>query len=530
MKNPATVHLGYAVGSGEPVAVPLAHTFVTGQTQQSGKTTTLRAIVGRSGRRALAFLTKRGEEFEGRRIPPFLPREGVEPIHWRLVETILASALGQRTMRYERLWLIHATKGATSLAGVRENVVRLLAKAKGGTAVEAYTLIREYLDLVVPDMVALGASDALDLAPGLNVMDLTTAGPQLQALVIRAALERVNRHEREILTVFPEAWEFAPRGRSAPAKDEAVAMARKGAVLGNFLLCDSQDLAGVETTIRQAASVWILGVQRELNELKRTIDSIPAGIAKPKAAEVATLEVGQFFACWGRQAVKVYVQPVWMQPEEARAVALGRDFEVRRPIPPKSPPPAHPDLIHPAAFTESEEPMTPGQEKKLDQVLDLLKKIPATPPTGEAGDPERFEQFPIALPKGFQTAPDLDAIYAEVRKRLLAEKPVLLRILGVENRIEVETEVEVITANGDSLRGRLALLILGGFFDQGVTGHSVMKELTRRGAAPAVGSLYAELDELTRLGFLIVEPAADKKSGKKYQAVAEAKANVRKVG
>jgi hypothetical protein len=53
--------------------------------------------------RALAFVTKRGEEFEGRRIRPYLPREGDQPIHWRLVETILASALGQRNMKYERL-------------------------------------------------------------------------------------------------------------------------------------------------------------------------------------------------------------------------------------------------------------------------------------------------------------------------------------------------------------------------------------------------------------------------------------------
>jgi hypothetical protein len=160
-----TIHLGYEVGTGEPVAVPLAHTFVTGQTQLSGKTTTLRAMVGRSGLRALAFVTKRGERFDGRRIDPYLPREGEEPIHWRLVETILASALGQRAMKYERYWLIQAAKGATSLAGVRENVERLLKKAKGGRTEEAYTLIREYLDLVVPDMVELRAADVLDLAP-----------------------------------------------------------------------------------------------------------------------------------------------------------------------------------------------------------------------------------------------------------------------------------------------------------------------------------------------------------------------------
>lgn len=38
------IHLGYEVGTGAPVAVPLKHTAVTGQTQESGKTTTLEAL------------------------------------------------------------------------------------------------------------------------------------------------------------------------------------------------------------------------------------------------------------------------------------------------------------------------------------------------------------------------------------------------------------------------------------------------------------------------------------------------------
>jgi hypothetical protein len=156
------VHLGYEVGSGHPVEIPLAHTFVTGQTQLSGKTTALRAIVERSRRRALAFVTKRGETFEGRRIAPYLPREGDRPIPWRLVETILASALGQRNMKYERLWIVNAAKGARSLADVRANVTRLQAKAKGATA-DVYMLIGEYLDLVLPEMRELAAADVLDL-------------------------------------------------------------------------------------------------------------------------------------------------------------------------------------------------------------------------------------------------------------------------------------------------------------------------------------------------------------------------------
>jgi hypothetical protein len=276
------VLVGFELGTGQPVRVPLAHTFVTGQTQLSGKTTTLRAIVVRSGRRALAFVTKRGEEFEGRRIRPYLPREGDKPIHWRLVETILASALGQRAMKYERYWIVNAAKGARSLQQVRDNVDRLQKKAKGSTA-ETYELIGEYLDLVLPEMRELNAADQLDLQPGLSVIDLVGHTQQLQELVIRACLERINQHEREVLTVFPEAWKFAPRGRVTPSSAEAMAMAREGAVIGNLLMCDSQDIAGVDTVVRQAASVWILGVQRELNELKRTLGMIPAGIKKPKA-------------------------------------------------------------------------------------------------------------------------------------------------------------------------------------------------------------------------------------------------------
>lgn len=291
-----TVHLGFEVGTGTPVEIPLAHTFVCGQTQQSGKTTTLRAIVHRSGARALAFLTKRGEDFEGRPIRPYLPKEGDAPIHWRLVETILASALGQRNLKFERLWIINAAKGARSLDDVQANVRRLFATTKNQRAQETYTLLDEYLELVVPQMRDLNASPVLDLQPGLNVMDLTGIGAQTQAMVIRAALERINHHETGVLTVLPEAWEFAPRGRSAPAKDEAIAMARKGAApkVRNFLLVDSQDIAGVETVVRQACSVWLLGVQRELNEVKRAIDLMrQAGIAAPKAQDVAQLELGQ---------------------------------------------------------------------------------------------------------------------------------------------------------------------------------------------------------------------------------------------
>jgi hypothetical protein len=69
--------------------------------------------------------------------------------------------------------------------------------------------------------------------------------------------------------------------------------------------------------------VWILGVQREANEIKRTLENIPAGFKKPKPANIATLELGQFFACWGQHAIKTYVQPAWMDDRTALQIACG---------------------------------------------------------------------------------------------------------------------------------------------------------------------------------------------------------------
>ena len=69
------VHLGYIVGSGEPLSVPLRNTTVTGQTQDAGKTTLMEGLIVRSGKRAITFVTKRGERgFQSpdtMRIPPY---------------------------------------------------------------------------------------------------------------------------------------------------------------------------------------------------------------------------------------------------------------------------------------------------------------------------------------------------------------------------------------------------------------------------------------------------------------------------
>lgn len=481
---------------------------MTGQTQLSGKTTTLRAIVERAGKRAIAFVTKRGEHFEGQRIPPYLPREGKEQIPWRLVETIMAAALGQRNMKWERGAIVTAAKGATTLEEVRRNVQKLHDKTKNVKTIELYMLLGEYLDLVLPEMRGLNASHDLTLRPGLNVMDLSETGPQTQAMVIRAVLEQINRHESEVLTVFPEAWEFAPRSRGAPAKDEAIAMARKGAGIGNFLLCDSQDIAGVDTVVRQAASVWILGVQRELNELKRTIQMIPAGIKRPKPEEVSTLELGQFIACWGKHTVKTYVQPIWLSDDEARAVALGGPV----PKPPPAPQKADAEISNEKLDLILDTIRSQGKrisdlENRFDEMrgdvyvrLSTIEKRPSldhttlnpTSPRTTNND----QEYDMA---------DFEEFYRLTLERLRKEAPALVATLAVEPELIVTVEKKRYEYDAKTPIGGFAKLIAEGFFDNTRSPNSAFEELKRRGYSLAKPSAYGFAKQFATLGFLTIE-------------------------
>jgi len=314
------IALGFEVGTGRPVEIPLAHTVVTGLTQHAGKTTAIEALLARSGLRAVCFVTKRGEiGFHAyRRIPPYF-RERAD---WQYVQSLLEATMRER-MRFERAWIMRACKGATTLAGVHEHVRRLLKGARG-IHENVYTALDHYLQLVVPQVQAGGFADTLQIEAGLNLMVLTDFSSEMQALVIRAVVERVLEAERGVVVVLPEAWEFLPERRGSPVKAAAEALLRQGAVLENFVWLDSQDIAGVDKRYLKGCGVWLLGCQPEANEAEHTLRQIPLPrSAKPDISAIQGLPRGHFFACWGNQALKVYVQPSWMGVGLAQMVALG---------------------------------------------------------------------------------------------------------------------------------------------------------------------------------------------------------------
>src|SRR5258708_3299872 len=115
------VHLGFEVGTGVSVSLPIRHMVVTGQTQESGKTTTLEAVITGRGLPAIGFLTKRGEaSLSGRKILPYF-RERAD---WQFVQSIIESTFKQG-QDFKQPWIMRVCEGARSLADVQRRAAKL---------------------------------------------------------------------------------------------------------------------------------------------------------------------------------------------------------------------------------------------------------------------------------------------------------------------------------------------------------------------------------------------------------------------
>lgn len=314
--------LGYEVKTAEQVSIKPSHMIVTGLTQLSGKTTTLEAMIKRSGLRAIAFKTKVGETgfSEGFIIRPFFQ----EKSDWQYVESLIEATMKER-MRFERNWIIRASKGTKSLKEVFENCQQLERQARGGLEKGIYTNLIAYLELILPQMEKTEFSKELRLKDGVNIMDLEKLSDEVQSLVIRSVIEYVLKNETNTIVIIPEAWKFLPQDRGSPVKYAAEAFIRQGATNKNFLWIDSQDIAGVDKTILKQVANWVLGLQTEKNEVQHTLDQIPLPKAmKPDADEIMTLKIGHFIVCNPDFTKKVYVVPSWLDDETAKQIALNQ--------------------------------------------------------------------------------------------------------------------------------------------------------------------------------------------------------------
>ena len=329
-------HVGFEIGTGEPVDAELHHLAIFGLTQKSGKTTALEAFIHRidGDSKVLVLRTGRGEiGFEGARRIPFFFRERTD---WQFVEGMISAHL-QEKAKFYRGDIMRACRGANSLEDVRKHVLAALEKSREGSFVEKiYTELDQYLSEILPQLHAVHFSSELKLSKGPQVMDLESVRPSLQQLIISATLDNVMQSHRNVIVVLPEARDFIPEDRRTPAKMSIENLIRKGAKLGNYLWCDSQSLTGLDLDVMRSVGIWMFGRQNLDREMERSAKAVPNGRAR--ASDIQSLKLGQFFLVQGEEVKKVYVQPAWLPDKEARTVAMGASVaeSTRRPTMEKS--------------------------------------------------------------------------------------------------------------------------------------------------------------------------------------------------
>ncbi len=586
----AAIHLGYVVGTGEAVEIPLRHTAVTGQTQESGKTTTLEGLISRSGLQAVAYVTKRGESsfHVMHPIAPYFQ----ERADWKFVQSLLEAST-ETKLKFEQSWIMRASEGARTLEDVRANIGkfihgvrdtrqvkhrkgaevkdRWLQKPARGLSGDVYYVLAKYLDDIMPELARLPYSTKLELASGLNVMDLRDYEFPLQALVIRSVLDWTRQNGAGIINVTPEAWKFAPKQKGSPVRQSAEEYIREGAALKNFLWIDSQDLAGVADVLMRQVGVWLFGVQRAKHEIERALDHMPEGLParRPRPADIATLQKGQFYVCFSREMYKVYVQPAWMTAAHAEAIARGEeDVESAREIL-KDYAHEHKEKTSKSGLRAKAEPA--GAREHLDDEHGTRVGRTAVQAAGEevsGSEPEKeeamwkekyealkkeFDQLKADLAETqkelsvhqeheFESGADieperrrlsekdrilsdgngnLELIYRYVVDRAAKDRGVL-QLLRDTPEIQITRQRRTLEMNDTETPGRIAILISEKFFDQPQNSGQVTKEFKRRGwfsVKTSNAAVLRPLADIAEMGFLT-------RDGSHYQVVPGMKVNI----
>jgi hypothetical protein len=525
-----TIPLGFEVHAGGPVAIPLKHLAITGQTQEAGKTTALEALITRAGVRAVTFVTKRGEGafVNARRIDPYFR----EQADWQFVASILEASRGEK-LKFERAWIIRASRGARTLADVHRNVKRAQEKATGLSA-DVYLTLDAYLEIVVPQIARVRWAPALSLSAGVNAMDLTGLTVELQHLVIKSALDWILEHAADTVVVVPEAWKFIPQGRNTPVKLAAESFIRQAAALQNYLWLDSQDLGGIDKTILRSVPVWLLGVQREANEIARTLANIPAGVHKPKAADLALLGLGEFYACYGKYAIRTYVQPAWLSADEALEVALGTRPALgrawRQRIVTLE---QQEDTVNKAdaeALQRDNETLR-RENAQLRQAIEHLEgriahaergSTTAAVPARHAGAARESranragDDAPTSAPRGGAAAPGAspgataanvdEDLYQAIKARLVAEAPHILEVVLAQPEIEITIQRPRLQFEEHSLKWRIVRLLRDQLFKgEPLSCGQIRSALKRTGPDANTANIGRAMADLVRAGIFTDE-------------------------
>lgn len=528
----------FKTGTAKPIYLREGHTVITGLTQESGKTTGVEALVARGRIRAVSFITKRGEMgFTGQRMiqPYFKEQKKGEYIDWQYVQDILESTMGEK-MKWERSYIINASKSAKSLEDVYQNIRASKEKATRGFDQSVFTNLSAYFEIVLPQIEERQFASKLSLKAGFNVMDLTDMTDEMQSLVIQSTMEYIYRRMKNVVVIIPEAHKFIPQGYKNPVKPIARRYIREGANIKNFLWIDSQETVSVDKAILKQCSNWIMGYQQERNEIKNVRENL--GMKEVTSKDIMDLKLGHFIARINRKIHFVYVWPDGVPEEMAKEIALGG-----------RPPEDAKEFLH-ALREGSDEKMYRQKSEELQRELNearaQIESLEKEKPTEDAVLREDFNNLKKqlrdvveqrdktykdavhvdlatkrqteeikALKKELEALKTTKAFIESMREVLVPHGAVQVVAQGSLSPLDVQMEVEapslevkrvrkVVKVDGDTVEGKILLLWIDGKVpqDKWTPISKIRVEFQNRAWSWSNPNGRRALDTLTRWGFL----------------------------
>ncbi len=168
----------------------------------------------------------------------------------------------------------------------------------------------------------------------------------------------------------------------------------------------------------------------------------------------------------------------------------------------------------------------PLTKPEADRVIDVIRSLVSADTyvaKGGSGAPANGTPVQKGTPAAEAVAPEmadlagklrleagqLELLYQAMKRRFIEElpdDPILVRLVASRPEIVVEIERRTVTLSASTLKGRLARMIVGGWFDAKRTTGGTRTELSRTGTDPGGGGqLSTALGEMVRDGFLVRE-------------------------
>lgn len=324
--------LGYEVGTGAIVDVPVTHTVFSALTGGGKTEAILRCIdeAVQAGYDVLAIDAKsKPRDFDGlgHEVRPYIS-ETTEPLLvLHMLESIAKVGLFSRFST-----LLDACIDAKDLQEALDTLERIRDDRKRNPRKRDDAKILAYLMRRLVDQVREGnyATD-ITLSKGVNVMDVSNLPLGVQELVVDSVFRRLLEGKyRHTVVVLEEAINFIPQAEQTQFETSARKFIREGRSAQLYLWVSGQALTEMDIAVRKQMRIWVLGPQMEEREAEKFRKQVPMrGVT---AEEIQRLPTGHFIAAIRRseeeggrvETKRLYAQPTWLPDELAIKIAKGQ--------------------------------------------------------------------------------------------------------------------------------------------------------------------------------------------------------------